>query len=798
MADQVKIGGDSKELIDAIDRAEARFDRFDKAINSRRAPDFSNYFGDRGIESGKVIGRQITDTTARLTEQASVVRRAAVDWGRLAEQRARATAFVEGKIQSPDESLEPPPRPPRPPKKYRVFREKNFDGSIIAQEEEERLAEYARARAEMARRLGGGGRNGSPRGPQPGRGREGAGNLINRATGTTGAESSLSALGVLGVGLGPAIAITATVAAVKKLHDAYKEAEQSVRAFNKEASQKPTGVVANLGQSGILEQIIREKDLAKKARAALGAVDSDSSLGDRVLSPVRKSNDIGGAKRASLGRTEKERREELENALVQRGAANVDIARENASGSQRTAALKQAELETEEKIAKIQLDRNISNRAKAPLIAQANEQLEIQKQKINATADAQERQQSLELRLNELRAEGGRETDVTYTKLLAAQDAYNAAQGDGKKAAEVNLAIAKTDYDLALRKQQLAESSIRVAEFRGSKEAEVKFALQEQLANAEKILNAEERRLAVAQARKAIEENTLAVSLSQISNRSSIDQSTIRRNAVEKSVDLSPDAAQRAQLQAERDAANAALKAASDRVEAEKNAHGDASDEAVVAQIEAGNKQRETAAALLKFEKDTAFAHKQTLNAAKAVTAEMSARARGAEFEARQSELTAKYQQQIAQAIRDGRLDLVQQLQLQQAIDQQLLKRQKFLAGGDEGERNRARATSQANESIDQRIADEEDRKARGAYTRSPDAYDRHPDAYVGPGRSDRRKSDDDFHNQFQRRDVLRDHEQGKREDSAKSDEKEVKGENVLTTKIDALITTLNTKLEVA
>ncbi|MGI8435351.1 MAG: hypothetical protein ACR2NX_00370 [Chthoniobacterales bacterium] len=85
MSDQVKIGGDSKELIQAIDAAEARFARFDAAVNKS---DFGGF---------EKRGRSVFDATTQSIDTSSLaVRRATVDWGKLAEERKRAGAFIGG------------------------------------------------------------------------------------------------------------------------------------------------------------------------------------------------------------------------------------------------------------------------------------------------------------------------------------------------------------------------------------------------------------------------------------------------------------------------------------------------------------------------------------------------------------------------------------------------------------------------------------------------------------------------------------------------------------------------------
>jgi hypothetical protein len=86
MSDQVKIGGDSTELIGAIDRAEARLSRFDQTVNGGSF--------DKGVlERQKKI---IDGSGVGVAAAGQAARRSAVDWKVLATERAAATRALSG------------------------------------------------------------------------------------------------------------------------------------------------------------------------------------------------------------------------------------------------------------------------------------------------------------------------------------------------------------------------------------------------------------------------------------------------------------------------------------------------------------------------------------------------------------------------------------------------------------------------------------------------------------------------------------------------------------------------------
>jgi hypothetical protein len=788
MSDQVKIGGDSTEFVQAVDKAEQRWDRFGKAIN--RTPDFGDF---------EKRGRRVIDTTTQSVEASgAAARKAAVDYKRLADESKRASEYIaNGGKTGPK---------PKTAANFRPAGPRTYLHPIAIEEEERLTANAAAVARANARRgsLGGRGIGGAI-------GARVAGDIINIGTASSGAAMQVNALSHLLGGLAPAAGIVAAVAAARKLYEIAKEASNAIKALNKEVSQKPADVVGKLGSAGIREQIAREGKLAKDAGTKARRADYVERAALPIGGGLVRAASGGEEQHDRLRRDAKARKGELEGKLVDAGAAGVDLAREKANGSAREAALKEAQLETEKKIAAIELDRTISRRTRLQLTEQENEKLAMQKQAIEAAFQAQERQYALAQKLNDMRANGSTTVAQARAHQAAALDDLSAAKASGNdkdiKDATGRVGSTGADLAIALNQQAILEHSVRIAEFRGNQEAETANSLDEQLAAAQKILDADQRRLAVAQARKAISDNETAVELARISRSESVQASRIGASADQASVGASPEQRQRNSLQAQLDIAQKLAAAAKAKWIASK---GSAEAEAE-AQI-AANGVLSAKAALAQFERDTAFANDQELTAAKALTAELLLQASGRDIEAQRVATVASFQERIAKALHDGRTDLAEQLRLQRDITLQskladrIGKTPQQRAAEAEAQRAQERdfrtAGFQEKDALekDQRVSDEKfgfnkrfhpDRVPKDVREADENRGRRigelnrqlNPESASRPGPL----SDGDWHNQFK---PLSQDAQAKHEKQNAPDAKP--GDSPLLGKIDTLVSTLN------
>ena len=677
--------GDSTEIEAALLKAEQGLQRYGKTV-ARTTAEFGDF---------EKRGRKIIDTTTQSLEASGgAARKAAVDYKRLAEESKRAhdnmnAAATRARKNSAAGFAPAPAGKYDSPDQQRV--NALVDGVLRKQEFDAIERRFSRGGRNGGGGGGGGGGGDGPRTPR------GLGSLLGLG-GVGNAGAGLGGLGALGVGFGPAAGILAAVAATKKLIDVHKEGVASAKAFNRELSQRPSDVVGNLGQSAILEQLGRDRELEKTARKKGKFDDYVTRAADYIpfVSRARRAAAGGDVEENSdrFRRIGRERRAELEGSLVSRGARNVDIAREDASGSGRIAALRKAELETEEKIAAIQLNRNISKKTQAKLTEHENELLELQKEKINQASDAQERQYALSQKLNNLRAQGATEVQMAEAKVAAAIEDQAKAKGDAKKAATDALGTA-------------------VAE------------------------------LAVAQKTAA---------LARIARAANLATSRLSARAAEaSSATGSSEQRQRIALESQVSAAEALSAAAQERLKANK---GNADAEADVTM--AANDLRVAKAAVAQFERDTAFANEQQLKSAQATTSELQLHARGRETEAQKVAATAGYQAQIAQALRDGKTELAAQLQLQQQITLQAQRAAQLAKTPNERRNDRAnqRRTERLYNLAGALDSDEADRHSRGARPTSG----RNGIGYRSQLRDPRtssirsgsaRLSDQDFRNQF-------------------------------------------------
>lgn len=428
MSDQVKIGGDSKELIKAIDAAEQRFKRFEHAVSGTTAPEG---FKKRIVDNTTAAGLAVEKSGA-------AARKAAVDWKRLGDESKRAAEHMAGAGK----------RAGRTAADFRPARPGQY-ADPIALEDQARLAEFAAARARASRRHSpnprAGGGIGAARGMMSARI---AGDIINLGTASSGAVMKVTALSHALGGVGPAVGVVAAGVAFKKIRDLARESEIAVRHFRKELEKNPTDVVTNLDAAGILEQLGRVRELAKKARESLGSVNSESSLGERIVAPFRKLAAEPRARR-NVDLAEEQRRLELEEALTARGSEQLEIAKAAAAGQKEKVALLEAERASANRIAQIELNQNLSRTARRDLIAQENELLEFQKQQIREIAaheeyqlklakeiaQAQKDYQDQAARMAQRAAAGGDPNDFWH-KAAAARKA--AQETDSKKARAVD------------------------------------------------------------------------------------------------------------------------------------------------------------------------------------------------------------------------------------------------------------------------------------------------------------------------------------------------------------------------
>jgi hypothetical protein len=609
VSDQVKIGGDSKELIQALDTAEQRFARFDAAVNRSGA----------NLQS---------------------------KWSKMMSENARMSARIGAQATQLAQQLSKMPAPSLPSARINQI----FTG----------------------------GQNGSGN-SHSGNPTRRIGDLINLATGTSGNVMRLGGLGAAGIGLGPAAGILATVAAVTKLHAIYRETTEAVRDYNRESSHRPVGTVVDLGQSAILEQLERDRVLAKTSRKKLGSLDGDSSWWDRITAPTRRAMNIGGAEdiKARAAR----RRSELEGALVSGGADDVERTREEAFGSSRKAALMKLEEDTTAKIAAIELNRNISKKTQMDLIDQAIEREDIERKTIRATYDMQERQYALSQKLSQLQIAGGDDTAVesAAAKHAAALDDLNTVtrggNDEGRKAAQAKIDAAHLELTLALRARDIAREQYQLA-------------------------------MATASTKMLVSKASL---------------------------NATPEGRQRLALQGEDQQAQAALSAAQKKFDLEEKENR-LTDSTRAGLADANAAAQSAANALAIFDKDRAFAHNQELAAAKATTLEMELQASGRDEEAKKIAIIASYQAQIAQAMRERNTELAGQLQTQQqlALVSQRAKDFAELRRDPVGVFNRKLAARRQREDLEANENGGKHFDMSGNPISNP-AYKRHPDAYGGP-----------------------------------------------------------------
>ena len=746
-------------------------------------------------------GRRIIDTTTQGVEAAGqAARKAAVDYKRLADESARFNSNANRPIATAASF-----RPARP----------GQYADPIAIEEQERLAANAAARARMSARIGGGGGGGDHPGGG-GFGRRMAGDAINLLTGTSGNAMRLSGLGAIGVGIGASAGILAFVAAATKLHSVLEKGLESYKSFAKELSQ-PIGV----DRSGLLEQIKHLKELETEARKANKPLDMIQRGLDLIpgVSAARRAADGGdGEERvARIRRLSKQRSSELQDSLISRGADELGLAREKAFGSSSVAATAEAGLETAKKIAEIRANQNLSEQTKTRLIQQENDLLTIQEQKIEAAAAVQERQYTLSQKLNNFRSDGGHsEVDAAKERVAAALSELDAAKAGGndeaRKAATDKLGAEVANLAVAQNQEAVIESSVRVARFRGSAEEKIAFSLDEQLKRARETLDVKQREKAVSEALRDIEDNRTAQAMRRYQLANATEKLAISRRTSRADVTASPEQTQRNDLIAGIEAAksnfNAAQKAYLRRPDKDTGA---TQNEAFTELLNAKDR-------LAKFERDTAFANKQELDAAKATTAELGLQAQGRNVEAQRVATIAGYQQQIALAIKNGKNDIAAQLQMQEKVA--LISQRAAELGKSpeelQAERDQQRRSERLFRTAGAQMDDEADRKSRGAYARSPDAYNGPNDPSDPNGRpytpqlgrppetsvhgapyeiqlGKYRTPDEDFHDQFK---PLSQQAKGAFDGAHAAAEKggsnSGNGSQAVLNKVDSLISTLN------
>jgi hypothetical protein len=465
------------------------------------------------------------------------------------------------------------------------------------------------------------------------------------------------------------IPVALAVAGITRVHEAIKEAHEAKKAFDKEIAQHPADVVGRESPNDIHEQIGKERELQREAvkktrrRELLFPIDRSGAF----INPFGENSE-------QINKAGDERRADVTRQFVERSQRDVDVTRQKSFGSESGGAIAEARLARDARISQIELDRNISGdknnpeSAKAKLIAQQNELFEIQNRKILEGAAAQERKLDLTEKLSKaLTRDDHSDVTLAEEKLAAAKDELErlkrtAPGSDDIQARQVAVTAAESELALAKNAQQVNESSVRTADFRGTKEQEIAHALSEQLAQANLILDADKRRLAVAQARKAIEDFEKQNAVAAVSRSTNARISGIAARTAEANVDATPEQRQRNTLQSQ-------LQSANERVgeKAVQSFANPGDKDAIAAFTLAKNEQRQAAAAIAQFEKETAFTSERELTAAKATTRELELRARGLDQQAAKVAIIAQYEERIALALHDGKDAIAAQLKQQRS-----------------------------------------------------------------------------------------------------------------------------------
>src|ERR1043166_1192740 len=457
-----------------------------------------------------------------------------------------------------------------------------------------------------------------------------------------------------------------------------REAHQALKDLNKEIAQHSGSKLEFASEEQLHAQLEKETQLFKTAKDKESGILAKSRGFFSTFNPIPNiENIVDDLKRLHAGQSfedvssprrkiradERDRVNKIAGDIVKRAQQETAAAREAATGSVFEAQRIKAVEEAESKIYAIRTDKTLKNHA--------------------------DRKRELEKEVEE----------------------------------EKNIRLAAIDR-AEKREKILNESAIRVANFRGSAEQMVSFALKEQLDTWQKILaisgNETERakaRLEIAKTEKEIYQNTLEQRLKSIDRSSATAEGRVRRREATAGVDQTDEQRRRSSLQSDVDLAMEALRAANQRAAA---VHFSA--DSVQAQLAAYTKLVQAESALTVYDKEIAFEHEQTLNAAKATTAELALQSTGQDYLASVARIRSDYESKIAKAIHDGREDLVGQFQAQEKLEvaARRFQRWKETGGNPDQPTPQERAAKIEREKFDQSERDLVDRSRRGGYVRHP------------------------------------------------------------------------------
>lgn len=452
------------------------------------------------------------------------------------------------------------------------------------------------------------------------------------------------------------LALIGTLAiGIDKLGENAHEASLAARAMYREFEKKPATTVGLLSETGIIQQLEKERELVKKFEEKSSGISGSAN----VLLGINQSRDQireEGRRRSQL----------LQEQLRNRSGETTSVAAQSASGDERNADKLNVTLASEERIAAILTSEVLTKRTKTALVDEENARLQIQLGLVDKIHDAKAREVELIRTLSDIQVRSGDDTgvDSARAKQAAALKELDAAKNSGTQqeqdAASAKVAAAGAELDAALQLRDVQRDIYRL----------------------------------------------------------SLARTAIGRLVSSQSVDATPEERQRLALQGQQQIAQQALATANERYK-KAEGEGRLTDRIRSDQAQASGEAQAAADALTVFDKERAFNHEQTLNAAQSTTREMELQASGADHLARLAQIASTAEQKRAQYLHDGRGDLAEQVTAQEKISKlqekanELAKspQQKYQEAVSQSEKERNLRTAAAQEK------DETDRHRRGSYT---------------------------------------------------------------------------------